>query len=135
MPFWASGIVARECSGPVGSRATKNMRVTFTPPGRIFSLINDLLDVAKIEAGRMEIEPQMIETGRALDGALKFVGAKARERNQVLTISVDEAASVLFADERALKQIVINLVTNSVKFTRKGGRIGLRVATKMVISN
>jgi two-component system cell cycle sensor histidine kinase PleC len=54
---------------------------------------------------------------------LKFVGAKARERNQKLTISVDPDAEILYADERALKQIVINLVSNSIKFTREGGNI------------
>src|SRR5258708_26614338 len=65
----------------------------------------------------------MIETARCLDGELKFVGPKARECNQSLKITVDDAAAVLFADDPALKQIVINLVTNSVKFTRDGGRI------------
>jgi len=119
-----SEIIARECLGPVGSPRYKEYAGDIHTSGsHLLSLINDLLDVAKIEAGRMEIEPQMIETGRALDGALKFVGPKARERNQSLTITVDDAAAVLFADERALKQIVINLVTNSVKFTRDGGRI------------
>jgi two-component system cell cycle sensor histidine kinase PleC len=119
-----SEIIARECLGPVGSPRYKEYAGDIHTSGsHLLSLINDLLDVAKIEAGRMEIEPQMIETGRALDGALKFVGAKARERKQVLTIKVDDAAAMLFADERALKQIVINLVTNSVKFTSDGGKI------------
>src|SRR5258706_10390596 len=117
-----SEIISRECLGPVGSPRYKEYAGDIHTSGsHLLSLINDLLDVAKIEAGRMEIEPQMIETGRALDGALKFVGAKARERKQVLTTKVDDAAAMLFADERALKQIVINLVTNSVKFTRNGG--------------
>jgi len=119
-----SEIIARECLGPVGSARYKEYAGDIHVSGsHLLSLINDLLDVAKIEAGRMEVEPQMIETARCLDGALKFVGPKARERNQSLTIAVDDAAAVLFADERALKQIVINLVTNSVKFTRDGGRI------------
>src|SRR5258706_2884859 len=119
-----SEIIARECLGPAGSPRYKEYAGDIHTSGsHLLSLINDLLDVAKIEAGRMEIEPQMIETARALDGALKFVGPKARERNQSLTITVEDAAAVLFADERALKQIVINLVTNSVKFTRNGGRI------------
>ena len=119
-----SEIIARECLGPVGSQRYKEYAGDIHISGsHLLSLINDLLDVAKIEAGRMEVEPQMIETARCLDGALKFVGPKARERNQSLTIAVDDAAAVLFADERALKQIVINLVTNSVKFTRNGGRI------------
>ncbi len=119
-----SEIIAHECLGPVGSQRYKEYAGDIHVSGsHLLSLINDLLDVAKIEAGRMEVEPQMIETARCLDGALKFVGPKARERNQSLTITVDDAAAVLFADERALKQIVINLVTNSVKFTRNGGRI------------
>jgi two-component system cell cycle sensor histidine kinase PleC len=119
-----SEIIARECLGPVGSPRYKEYAGDIHSSGaHLLSLINDLLDVAKIEAGRMEIEPQMIETGRTLESALKFVGARARERQQVLTISVDDDAAMLYADERALKQIVINLVSNSVKFTQDGGSI------------
>jgi two-component system cell cycle sensor histidine kinase PleC len=119
-----SEIIARECLGPVGSPRYKEYAGDIHSSGaHLLSLINDLLDVAKIEAGRMEIEPQIIETGRALDGALKFVGARARDRRQALTINVDDDATILYADERALKQIVINLVSNAVKFTQEGGRI------------
>jgi two-component system cell cycle sensor histidine kinase PleC len=123
-----SEIIARECLGPVGSPRYKEYAGDIHNSGtHLLSLINDLLDVAKIEAGRMEIEPHMIETQRALESALKFVGVKARERNQVLTISVDQSAAILYADERALKQIVINLASNSVKFTQDGGQIDVSV--------
>ncbi|HXJ02951.1 MAG TPA: HAMP domain-containing sensor histidine kinase [Micropepsaceae bacterium] len=119
-----SEIIARECLGPVGSPRYKEYAGDIHSSGaHLLSLINDLLDVAKIEAGRMEIEPQIIETERALNGALKFVGSKARDRRQALTIEVDEHAAILYADERALKQIVINLVSNAVKFTHDGGCI------------
>jgi len=119
-----SEIIARECLGPVGSARYKEYANDIHNSGsHLLSLINDLLDVAKIEAGRMEIEPQMIETGRTLEGALKFVAARARERRHNLTIAVADDAAVLYADERALKQVVINLVSNSVKFTREGGKI------------
>jgi two-component system cell cycle sensor histidine kinase PleC len=119
-----SDIIAREYLGPVGSPRYKEYARDIHNSGtHLLSLINDLLDVAKIEAGRMEIEPHMVKTASALESALKFVGVKARERNQSLTISVDEGAAVLYADERALKQIVINLVANAVKFSPEGGRI------------
>ena len=119
-----SELIARECLGPVGSPRYKEYASDIHSSGtHLLSLINDLLDVAKIEAGRMEVEPQMVETERLLETALKFVGSKARERGQTLTIAVEQSAAVLYADERALKQIVINLVSNAVKFTQDGGRI------------
>src|SRR5215471_6842991 len=119
-----SEIIARECLGPVGSPRYKEYAGDIHNSGsHLLSLINDLLDIAKIEAGRMEIEPHMIETARMVENALKFVGSKARERQQKLTITVEPDADILYADERALKQIVINLVSNSIKFTRDGGNI------------
>ncbi len=119
-----SEIIARECLGPVGSPRYKEYAGDIHNSGaHLLSLINDLLDVAKIEAGRMEIEPHMIDTEATLESALKFVSVKARERKQALTITVDGGAALLYADERAVKQIVINLVSNAVKFTHDGGRI------------
>ena len=119
-----SDIIAREYLGPIGSPRYKEYAGDIHNSGtHLLSLINDLLDVAKIEAGRLEIEPHMIETKRALDGALKFVGPKARERNQAIAVTVEDDAAVLYADERALKQIMINLVSNSIKFSPEGGHI------------
>jgi two-component system, cell cycle sensor histidine kinase PleC len=119
-----SELIARECLGPVGSPRYKEYASDIHSSGtHLLSLINDLLDVAKIEAGRMEVEPQMVETQRTLEGALKFVMSRARDRGQTLNIAVDQSAAVLYADERALKQIVINLVSNAVKFTQDGGKI------------
>jgi two-component system cell cycle sensor histidine kinase PleC len=71
----------------------------------------------------MEIEPHMIETRHVLEDALKLVASRARERKQTLIIDVDKDAAAFYADERALKQVAINLVSNSVKFTADGGRI------------
>jgi len=119
-----SEIIAQECFGPTGSPRYKEYAGDIHSSGaHLLSLINDLLDVAKIEAGKMEIEPQPLEARRTFDIALKLIGAKAREKHQELTIDVDPSAPPLFADERALKQILINLVSNAVKFTPEGGRI------------
>jgi len=121
-----SEIIAKECLGPVGSRRYKEYAGDIHTSGsHLLSLINDLLDVAKIEAGRMELEPQMLETERTLQVALKLVSVRAKERHQHLSVLVEPTAPPLYADERAIKQIVINLVSNSVKFTPEGGRIAV----------
>ena len=119
-----SEIISQECFGPVGSERYRDYAADIHSSGaHLLSLINDLLDVAKIEAGRMDISPHPLEAGRVFDIALKLINTKAREKDQVLSIKVDPSAPELWADERAVKQILINLVSNAVKFTPTGGRI------------
>jgi two-component system cell cycle sensor histidine kinase PleC len=121
-----SEIIAQECFGPVGAVRYKEYASDIHSSGsHLLSLINDLLDVAKIEAGKMEIEPHQLEVRRTFDIALKIIATKAREKHQQLVIDVDPNTPSLFADERALKQILINLVSNAVKFTPEGGRIAV----------
>lgn len=122
-----SEIIAKECLGSVGvPRYREYAGDIHTSGAHLLSLINDLLDVAKIEAGKMDIEPRVLEAEKALLGALKLVSAKARERDQSLAVEVAPDAPHLYADERALKQIVLNLVSNAVKFTPEGGAIKLK---------
>ena len=119
-----SEIIAQECFGPVGSARYKEYAGDIHSSGaHLLSLINDLLDVAKIEAGKMEISPHPLDAPRVFDIALKLIGAKAREKHQTLSISIASDTPPLYADERALKQILINVVSNSVKFTPEGGAI------------
>ncbi|MBN9532028.1 MAG: hypothetical protein J0H10_01545 [Alphaproteobacteria bacterium] len=119
-----SEIIAQECFGSVGSPRYKEYAGDIHSSGaHLLSLINDLLDVAKIEAGRMEIEPNPLEVRRTFETALKIMSMKTREKRQELLIDVDVDAPPLIADERALKQILINLVSNAIKFTPEGGRI------------
>jgi two-component system, cell cycle sensor histidine kinase PleC len=119
-----SEIISQECFGPVGSARYRDYAGDIHSSGaHLLSLINDLLDIAKIEAGRMEISPNPLDARRAFDIALKLIGFKASEKRQQLSIHVEASAPPLYADERALKQMLINLVSNAVKFTPEGGRI------------
>ena len=119
-----SEIIAQECFGPVGSRRYQDYANDIHSSGaHLLSLINDLLDVAKIEAGRMEISPHPLDAEHAFDIALKLAGNNAIEKGQTLKIAVEPSCPPLYADERALKQILLNLVSNAVKFTPTGGRI------------
>jgi two-component system cell cycle sensor histidine kinase PleC len=119
-----SEIIAQECFGPVGSERYRDYAGDIHASGaHLLSLINDLLDVAKIEAGRMDLASRVLDAARTFDVALKLVGSKARDKNQALEIVVEPGAPPLYGDERAIKQILINLVSNAVKFTPLGGRI------------
>ncbi len=119
-----SEIIAQECFGPVGSDRYRDYAGDIHSSGaHLLSLINDLLDVAKIEAGKMELSPHPLDARHTFDVALKLIRSKAREKDQALVIGVDEGAPELWADERAVKQVLINLVSNAVKFTPTGGRI------------
>jgi two-component system cell cycle sensor histidine kinase PleC len=119
-----SEIISQECFGPVGSARYRDYATDIHSSGaHLLSLINDLLDIAKIEAGRMEISPNPLEAQRTFEIALKLIGFKAGEKRQKLNIQVDPNAPPLYADERALKQMLINLVSNAVKFTPEGGKI------------
>lgn len=119
-----SEIISQECFGPVGQDRYRDYAGDINSSGaHLLSLINDLLDVAKIEAGHMDIAPHPLDPARTFDIALKLVGIKAREKDQTLAILVEPSAPPLYADERAIKQILINLVSNAVKFTPHGGHI------------
>ena len=76
-----------------------------------------------LEANRGVLHP--LDAARVFDIALKLIGTKAREKDQTLMIVVEPSAPPLYADERALKQILINLVSNAIKFTPEGGRISV----------
>ena len=121
-----SEIIAQESLGPVGIARYKEYASDIHSSGaHLLSLISDLLDVAKIEASKMEINPERIETEKTIGYALKLLSSKTRDRHQAIGVQIDDDARELFADERALKQIVINLVSNAVKFTQDGGRIDI----------
>ena len=92
----------------------------------LLSLINDILDLSKIEAGRMELEPTDFDLPAAIDNALTLVRERAARRGIALHPAVDAQLGHIRADERKVKQIVLNLLSNAVKFTPDGGRIDVR---------
>ncbi|HET8876549.1 MAG TPA: GAF domain-containing protein [Casimicrobiaceae bacterium] len=89
----------------------------------LLSLINDILDLSKIEAGRMDLETSRFDVTLALSNALTLVRERAQRHGIALTQEVDPALGEIVADERKFKQILLNLLSNAVKFTPDGGRI------------
>jgi signal transduction histidine kinase len=89
----------------------------------LLALINDVLDLAKVEAGRMELELGVVNLQGLLDGSLLMVRARARKQGVALETKLDGLSGTIRADERKLRQIVYNLLSNAVKFTPDGGRV------------
>jgi signal transduction histidine kinase/HAMP domain-containing protein len=89
----------------------------------LLSLINDILDLAKVEAGRMELNPTTFDLSAAIDNALTLIRERAMHHGIALATEIDSQLGELNADERKLKQILLNLLSNAVKFTPEGGKI------------
>ncbi len=89
----------------------------------LLSLINDILDLSKIEAGRMELELTKFDLPMAIDNALTLIRERASRHGVKLHQSVDERLGEFTGDERKIKQILLNLLSNAVKFTPEGGQI------------
>ena len=93
----------------------------------LLSLINDILDLTKIEAGRMELEVSEFDIASMLQNVLILIRERAQRGKLKVDLTLQPALTPLVADERKVKQIVLNLVTNAVKFTRPGGRVTIDV--------
>ena len=127
-----SELISSETLGPVGTARYRDYAKDINSSGaHLLSLINDILDIAKIESGKMEIEPSVFDAREAVDGVLNVIQARAREKRHTLTVNIADDFDGIYSDERAFRQIVINLLSNAVKFTPDGGKIeiALRRAT------
>src|SRR4030095_7525542 len=91
----------------------------------LLDVINDILDMSKIEAGRIRLDPEPVELEPFLNDAMRVVSGRANHKRLTLTARVSRGVK-LVADQRLLKQIVLNLLSNAVKFTPEGGRITVR---------
>jgi signal transduction histidine kinase len=91
----------------------------------LLSLINDILDLSKIEAGRMELDVSSFQAPGTLESTLSLVRERAQRKGIRLLLEIDPALGEIHADERKLKQILLNLLSNAIKFTPEGGHIGV----------
>jgi PAS domain S-box-containing protein len=98
----------------------------FTSGQHLLSLINDILDLSKVEAGMMNLEMEAVDARQLLSNALSIVREKALARSIGLDLELDEHVGVTQLDVRKTKQIVYNLLSNAVKFSSQGGLVSLR---------
>lgn len=91
----------------------------------LLEVINDILDMSKIEAGRMKLDMEPLDLAKTLAESLRVVSGRAQDKSLVLDADIEGSIPVI-ADRRATKQIMVNLLSNAVKFTPEGGRVTMR---------
>ena len=115
-------------SGPVTEQQGKYLERIRASGDHLTSLIGEILDLAKIEAGRMAVDLTAAPISDAIDGAMAIVRPSATAKGVELATTIDgDPASPYFGDPQRVQQILTNLLTNAVKFTPAGGHIGVRV--------
>jgi len=92
-------------------------------------LINDILDLSKVEAGKLKLEPSTIDLGGLLENCMIMVKEKALKHGINLSSEINGIPESIEADERKLKQIMYNLMSNAVKFTPEGGKVSVAAQT------
>jgi signal transduction histidine kinase len=92
----------------------------------LLALINDILDLAKIEAGKMELEPRPVDLRLLVSSSIRLISERASKQLVELSSEIEEELTSVTADARKLKQLMFNLLSNAVKFTPAGGRVGVR---------
>ena len=120
-----------ELFGPIGVPKYKEYIGLIHESGaHLLSLINDVLDLSKIEAGRMDLDKRHISVADLAAGSTRLMEGLAKDRQIKLLVQIMPGCETIYGDERSLKQIVINLLSNALKFTPAGGRVTLSIARR-----
>ena len=118
-----SEVLTERMFGDLNEKQAEYLKDIYASGTHLLSLINDILDLSKIEAGRMELELADFDLPTAIDNALMLVRERAGRRSITLQTAVDAGLGQVRADERKIRQVVLNLLSNAIKFTPEGGRI------------
>jgi GAF domain-containing protein len=121
-----SEVLSERMFGEINDKQAEYLSDILESGRHLLSLINDILDLSKIEAGRMELEPSEFDLPSAIENTLILVRERAQRRGITLGRTVDERLAMIRADERKVKQVLLNLLSNALKFTPEGGQIEVR---------
>jgi signal transduction histidine kinase len=122
-----SEILLNELMGPLGADCYKEYVHNIKDSGtHLLDIINDILDLSKIEAGKAQLIEETIDLSRTIRSCSRLMEVRASNAKVVLTVEIASNLPALRADERKVKQIIINLLSNAVKFTPEGGEVTLK---------
>jgi GAF domain-containing protein len=125
-----SEVLSDRMFGELNEKQEEYLKDIYASGTHLLSLINDILDLSKIEAGRMELELTDFDLPTAIDNALMLVRERAGRRSIALHTNIDTRLGQIQADERKVRQVVLNLLSNAIKFTPEGGRIEVGAVPK-----
>jgi protein-histidine pros-kinase len=125
-----TGTLLMKLPGPLTAEQEKQLKMVNSNARHLLSLINDLLDLAKIEAGKLELNPEPTRCAELINAAADSLRPLAQARGLGLDVVADDELS-LRIDRRALNQIILNLLNNAIKFTERGG-VRIRLARAML---
>jgi signal transduction histidine kinase len=123
-----SEVLSEKLFGELNDKQNEYMDDIVSSGRHLLSLINDILDLSKVEAGRMELDLTKFDIPTAIENALILIRERATRHGIMVRHTVDEQLGEVLGDERKFKQILLNLLSNAVKFTAEGGRIDVDAA-------
>ena len=121
-----SEVLVEKMFGEVNEKQLDYLNDIHSSGKHLLSLINDILDLSKIEAGRMELDVAEFDLRSALENAITLIKERAQRHGITLELDVEKSLGAFRADERKFKQIMLNLLSNAVKFTPEGGKVSVR---------
>jgi two-component system cell cycle sensor histidine kinase PleC len=125
-----SEVMKGELLGPIRNGSYKEYAANIHDSGRhLLQLINEVLDLSRIEAGRYELQEGPVSLAAAAEDCLRLLNLRAESKGLTATLVAGTGLEPLWADERAIRQICLNLLSNALKFTPRGGRITVTVAS------
>src|SRR5262249_51245102 len=118
-----SEVLGERMFGELNEKQDEYLKDIHASGQHLLSLINDILDLSKIEAGRVELELSALDLPMTIDNGLTLIRERAGRRSIGLNMTVDERLGQIQGDERKIRQVLLNLLSNAIKFTPEGGRI------------
>jgi two-component system, cell cycle sensor histidine kinase PleC len=123
-----SEVMKGELFGPHGVPAYKEYSNDIHVSGQhLLMLINEILDLSRVEAGRYELKEEPVSLTGVVEDCCRLLSMRAKNRNLSITEQLDRDLPRIWADERAVRQVTLNLLTNAIKFTPQGGSVALKV--------
>ncbi|BAY89104.1 MULTISPECIES: PAS domain S-box protein [unclassified Tolypothrix] len=128
-----SEVLQDEILGTINDRQRQSLQTIERSGEHLLELINDILDLSKIEAGQLQLEYAPIAMRKLCESSLAFIKQQAGQKRIQLEVKIPPQLPKLLLDERRIRQVLINLLNNAVKFTPEGGRITLEVSRQQLI--